>query len=354
MTRKDLPPHVYDKKGVLYFQRRGYRTTRIEAAPGTPAFALEYAALLNGAVVAPAPTARTFNGLVRSYIASARYRGLAPRTAKDYDKVLAWVRDKLGPLPVAGMQRKDVIRARDANADRLRFANYIVQVLRVLFEHAHDDGWRQDNPAKGVSLLKSKGPKREAWPLEMIDAYREAASGRALLIFELCIGTGQRIGDVLKMRWSDIEDGGIRVSQGKTGAALWIPLTPRLRFILDQTPRTGLTIIAHGPHGRPLTYFPAARAVRAVRELIGAEDYDIHGLRYAVAAELAGAGCSDELIAAITGHKTTAMIAKYAGPVRQKARAKEAQALRGTKQDQNANVEKPVESNPGSPKGGAK
>lgn len=341
--KKHLPPHVYDKKGVLYFQRRGYRTTRIEAEPGTPAFALEYAALLNGAVVAPAPNARTFNALVRSYIASARYRDLAPRTAKDYDKVLMWVREKLGPLPVAGMQRKDVIRARDANADRVRFANYIVQVLRVLFEHAIDIGWIKDNPAKGVGLIKSDGPKREAWPQTMIDAYREAATGRALLIFELCIGTGQRIGDVLRMRWSDLDGDGITVRQSKTGTPLWIPLTPRLRFILDQTPRTGLTIIAHGPHGKPLTYFPAARDVRVVRERIGAEDYDIHGLRYAVAAELAAVGCDDALIASITGHKTTAMIARYAGPERQKARAKEAQARRGTKQGRNGNVEKPVE-----------
>jgi len=50
--------------------------------------------------------------------------------------------------------------------------------------------------------------------------------GRALLIFELCLGTGQRIGDVRKMRWSDIEEGGINVRQGKTGKDLWIPFTP--------------------------------------------------------------------------------------------------------------------------------
>lgn len=29
--KRTLPAHVYDKKGVLYFQRRGWQTTRIEA-----------------------------------------------------------------------------------------------------------------------------------------------------------------------------------------------------------------------------------------------------------------------------------------------------------------------------------
>lgn len=343
MTKKHLPPHVYDKKGVLYFQRRGYKTTRMQAEPGTAAFALEYAALLNGAVVPPAPPARNFSALVRDYLKSNRYRRLAPRTARDYEKILTWVTAKLGHLQVAGIQRKDIIRARETNADKVRFANYIVQVIRILLEHAIDLGWRADNPAKGVELLRSRAPAREAWPQDMIEAYRETASGRALLIFELCLGTGQRIGDVLRMRWSDIDGDGISIRQGKTTTALWIPITPRLRSILDRTPRIGMTICAYGPHGKQLSYSSASADVRTVRDAIGARAYDIHGLRYAATAELAAAGCSDEVIAAITGHKTTAMIAKYAGPARQRARASEAQARRRTNAARTGNVENGVE-----------
>ena len=43
---------------------------------------------------------------------------------------------------------------------------------------------------------------------------------------------------------------------------------------------------------------------------------------------LAALGCSDELIQSVTGHSTTAMVVKYAGPERQRARAKEAQGRR--------------------------
>ena len=98
--KRTLPAHVYGKKGVLYFQRRGWQTTRIEAQPGTKEFAIEYAALMNGAKVAPTPSRQNFDGLVRDYLRSGRYRKLAPRTARDYEKVLHWVRDKLGPMPV--------------------------------------------------------------------------------------------------------------------------------------------------------------------------------------------------------------------------------------------------------------
>ncbi len=216
MTKRALPAYVYQKPKGLYFQRRGWPTVRIEAAAGTPEFALEYAAILNGARMQPKTTARDFKALVRSYLANPRYAKLAPRTARDYEKVLDWAKGAIGHLPVDGMQRKDVIRARDANADTVRFANYIVQVVRILFEHAIDLGWREDNPAKGVSLLKSDADPREPWPHDMIVSFRKAATGRPLLIFELCLGTGQRIGDVLKMRWSDIDGDGINVVQNKT------------------------------------------------------------------------------------------------------------------------------------------
>lgn len=325
--KRNLPPYVYQKPKGIYFQRRGWPSVRIQSQPGTKEFALEYSAILNGATTTPIITRRDFNGLIKSYISSPRYTKLATRTALDYDKVLEWAKAKIGTLPVAGMQRKDIIRARDANASTLRFANYIVQVLRILFEHAIDQGWRHDNPAKGVSLLKSTAKPREPWPADLIEAFRAEATGRTLLIFELCLGTGQRIADVLKMSWSDIDGDGIRVTQNKTGASLWVPFTPRLRAILPDTPKIGSTICAWGK-GRATSYRGAADMIMAVRRKIGAEAYDIHSLRYAAASELAAAGCNDELIAAITGHTTASMVRKYSGAARQRARAIEAQRLR--------------------------
>src|ERR1051325_8741169 len=302
MTKRSLPAHIYQKPKGLYFQRRGWPTVRIEHAPGTAEFALEYAAILNGAK-------------------------LTPRTARDYDKVLGWVKAALGGLPVDGIQRKDIIRARDANAETIRFANYIVQVVRILLEHAIDLGWRSDNPGKGVTLLKADTDPRQPWPSEKIEAFRARSSGRTRLIFELCLGTGQRIGDVLKMRWSDIDGDGIKVRQSKTGIAIWVPFTASLRDVLAETPKIGVTLCAWG-RGKPTSYRGAADMVMAVRRGIGAEAFDIHSLRYSAAAELAAAGCSDDLIAAVTGHSSAAMVKKYAGAARQKVRAIEAQGRR--------------------------
>lgn len=256
--KRNLPKYVYPKgkKGYLYFTRNG-RTTRMVEQPGTDAFFLEYARLLNGAP--PVPRGKTWQSLIAAYKSSPKYTEKAKRTRSDYDKILSFIIDKMGQMDPVKMRRKDVIRIRDANAETKRFANYCVQIIGILQEYAIDIGWRDEgtNPAKGVSLLKSEST-REPWPQEMVEAYRAKATGRALLLFELMIGTGQRIGDVLQMQWGMIENDAIVLRQNKTGKSLYIPFTHRLRSLLAETPREALFIVP-GKDGKPLSYRAAAR-----------------------------------------------------------------------------------------------
>lgn len=55
-----LPKHVYDKKGVLYFQRRGWPTQRLHALPGTPEIAAEVDKILATPLPPPSPRANVF------------------------------------------------------------------------------------------------------------------------------------------------------------------------------------------------------------------------------------------------------------------------------------------------------
>jgi integrase len=326
MIKRTLPAYVYPKgaRGYLYFTRWG-KTQRIHSAPDTPEFWAEYALLLKGR--APPPPGKTFAALIGHYRRSQKFAKLKPRTRADYDKILEFIQAKIGAEDCTRLRRHHVIKYRDDNAGAIRFANYLVQILRILMEQAIDMGWRTDNPAKGVRLLQSATAPRLPWPPALIEAYRATATGPALLIFEMCLGTGQRIGDVLRMRWNDLEAGGINVRQGKTGAALWVPLSRALARTLDATPRNGLTIIGN-PDGRPLAYKTAQAHVRRVRAQIGADAFDIHALRHTAAAELAALGCSDELIMAVTGHSTARMVAHYTGQARQRARAEQVKGKR--------------------------
>ena len=164
----------------------------------------------------------------------------------------------------------------------------------------------------------------------MIEAYCAAAAGRLLLVFALLHGTGQRIRVVLRMVWSDVDDGGVWVRQGRTGMRLWVPLTPALASVLAETPRDGLTIVT-SRQGSPCSHRAAHQEAMAVRVKIGAEAHWLHALPHSATSELA-AGCTDEQIQAITAHSTPAMVKRYAGPARQKARATAAgEARNGTK-----------------------
>lgn len=113
-----------------------------------------------------------------------------------------------------------------------------------------------------------------------------------------------------------------------TQTRLLTPFTDRLATVLRQTPRTSLRHILADQHGRALNYDQVQKKVMAVREKADLKEYSLHGLRYSAASELAEAGCTDQQIGAITGHKSLSMIHKYSKGASQKRLAKEAQNLR--------------------------
>lgn len=339
MKGKSLPAYIHRRKrdGALLFRKRyGGRIVEIRLETQFPegqavpvALHLERERLLNAP--APVPPGRDIAAVIRHYRASEKYRRLKPRTAKDYDAHLDYLDRKAGSLEPRRIERRHVIAWRDAwaEAETPHRANYRLRVLKIVMEFAIDMGLLPTggNTAKGVEELRYEKRERQPWPADLIKAYRAAADGRELLLFEMCLGTGQRIGDVLAMKWGDLESDGIRVRQGKTGKRLWVPLTGPLRAVLEVTKRRSVFILTNHAATGPWSYRGASQAVRSIRDGIGALDYDIHSLRYSAASELALAGADDETIAAITG-QSIAMVAHYTATVRQKVRALKAKDMR--------------------------
>lgn len=156
MTKRELPKHIYRQRNGLYFQRRGWPSLKIQNEFGTPEFWQEYSGILNGDEKPERVVSRNFAALIQNYRSSYRYKNLKPRTALDYDKYLEFFVSIMAGANPAAMQRKDVIRLRNSNADKPYFANYSLRVLRIIMEHSVDLGWRETNPAKGVSEIKSE------------------------------------------------------------------------------------------------------------------------------------------------------------------------------------------------------
>lgn len=325
MTKKTLPAYCYrrGRSRHVYFCKRGQRSIRIINEPGTPEFAAEYARLLRYDY-SQAPT-QNIGKLIDHVKTTEWWQKLARNTKKSYTRHFDYFKETMGGIDPKAIKRQHVIAMRDANSDRPTDATRKVRCLSVLLERAIDIGWLTHNTAKGVTGLSSTRPKRTAWPIDMIEAFRAEADERTLLIFEMLLGTGQRIGDVLAMQWGHVTPDGISVAQEKTGARLIIPPTATLERVLANTPRRGLFIITQA-NGRPVSYNLAWKDFMAVRRKIGAEAWDMHSLRYAAASEIATLpGMTDAHVMAVTGHSAAAMVRLYAGAVIQKVRATEAQ-----------------------------
>lgn len=334
--KRDLPAYVTNLRGVLYFRRRGWPTHRFKATEVGPDFHAEYARILNG--TAPKPKAYLVKGLIDAYYRSSKFEDLKPRTKKDYRKFLNRFEKNAGDIEVRAIKRKNVIAWRDqlSKSDGAHYTNYFVRVLRVLFSYAQDidELPLSENPAKGVTAVKYARKKPLPWPKDMVAAVRKARGydDRTRLLFEMLYCTGQRIGDVLTMRWTDLRGEAIDVSQGKTGTELLLPLTDELKECLRRADRASKFILAKDmtktKEPGPWAYRGAAGAMMKLRKEIGAEAYNIHSIRHTVASEIAAGDGDDDEIAAVTGHTTKGMVAHYAGAARQKVRAEKAQKRR--------------------------
>lgn len=329
MVKRELPRYVYPKgkRGYPYFTRYG-KTQRIHSEPGTPEFWAEYALLLKGRPPAPA---RNVRRLVELYKTEGPWNEHAKNTQLSYGRHFDYFMDRMGAIDPGTIRPHHVADMRDALRAKPTDANRKLGALSRLLAYGVQRGWMHRNPCTEVEPLRYSKRRREPWPDDKIEAFREAADPETRLIFELLLGTGQRIGDVLKMRWQDLDADSIGVRQQKTDAVLRVPLIPSLRISLDTAPRHGETIVAQ-PNGRPYSYQLSWKRIMDVRRSIGAEHLDIHSLRYTTACEIIELpGMTLDHVKAITGHTAAETAALYAASRMVTARAREAQNARATK-----------------------
>lgn len=334
--KRQLPAYCYvkGKRGYVYFVKGGV-CQRIKSKPGTADFATEYALLLKGKA---APSKTTFRALLDAYRKSPEWARLAGNTRTGYQKSIDYILSHAGNVDVRTFRRRHVIEMRDALSDTPTTANRRIGFLSTLLKWGMDHDFCADNVAFKVPQLEPSGRARRPWPQDLVEAFRTKADPRTLLLFDLLTETGQRINDVLSMRWSDLDADGISIVPQKTKRKkpepLYIPMTQRLRASLANAPRKGLFIVAQD-NGLRVGYNLAWKDIMAMRVAIGAKDYDIHALRHYAASQIAALpGMTSEHVMAITGHSAVDMVRLYSGPAMQKARATEAQAARnGTGQE---------------------
>ena len=197
-------------------------------------------------------------------------------------------------------------------------ANSALLVFRQIMNHAISRGHIETNPTRGVK--KNPRPKltrflsrEEIGRLhEVLDGYeprRPSCKAQADII-RLLLLTGCRSGEMLKLRWREVEDDTLELEDSKTGPRQ-VLLSPEARAIIEQQPRSG------SPWVFPSPVNPARARVdlslwKRVRKLAGIEDVRLHDLRHTFASQAAMQGIPLPVVARLLGHAQVQMTLRYA------------------------------------------
>lgn len=190
-------------------------------------------------------------------------------------------------------------------------ANRVISVLRVVFNYALEWQLVDNNPCTGIRRHREATRDRYITDKEF-QALMSHCSDYMRAIFEMCYLTGQRIGDVLKIRTNDITADGIEFRQQKTGAKLIVTMTPDIQAAIDRAkalPRKkrGDTLLCTRD-GKPVSYDTCKDAFRKVRQAAGIENVKIHDLR---AKSLTDADDEGKDAQKLGGHTDARMTARY-------------------------------------------
>lgn len=147
----------------------------------------------------------------------------------------------------------------------------------------------------------------------------------AVDVFKAIYVTGSRLGEIVGLRWGDVDfrTGLVRIYQPKTRRPKVLPIVPAFRELLeaqlahpkrkrrDQTPPPTAPVFLR-PGGGAWDVARLERTFRLARKLAGLRPaLRIHDLRHGAGTALTLAGTPDRLVQAFLGHKSGASTRRY-------------------------------------------
>lgn len=262
-----------------------------------------------------APAARfghdSLGALILAYKRSPEWLALAPASRATYAIYIRELEEE-PHTRVADVTRRHILDVRDALASTrgIGASTGFLRAASALFGWAVDREWINATPLYRVRPLQ--GGTLPTWTQEQAALALRGLPDHLRRVVVLAWHTGQRRGDLVRLRWSDYDGRVLRLTQAKTGAALVLPVAAGLRAELDAWKRDAstLTILADAG-GKPWNATYLSSALGRALDRLGMRGLNVHGLRKLRATELADAGATTHEIAAITGHRTLGMIAHY-------------------------------------------
>ena len=187
------------------------------------------------------------------------------------------------------------------------------RILRVLLNFAVKEKLRRDNPALGIKLDPITTGGYHSWTEEELRQFetRHPTGTKPRLALALLLYTAQRRTDVVRLGPSHMREGRLVLRQSKTGVELDIPVAAPLADIIAATPMIGVKTFLVTEYGHPFTPAGFGNWFRNRCDEAGLPNCSAHGLRKAFLRRMAEAGCSEDYIASISGHKDLREIRTY-------------------------------------------
>jgi integrase len=338
--RLDYIHRFRDRHGKLrhYARPPGRKRVPLPGLPGSDEFMEAYQRAMSGEAApreigAARTKPGTFNALIVAYYNSPNFKQLAAETQRTRRSTLERFRSEktdtglsVGDCRVAHLSRGRFERMVAAKASTPAAARNFLKTIRGLMQFAISLGMRADDPTRDVRSAKIRTDGFPTWTEADIETFEalHPIGTRARLALALLLYTAQRRSDVVRMGRQHLRDGWLHFRQQKTGEALAIPVHPILQQILESTPSEHLTYLTTKA-GQP---FSPAGFTNWFREMCNEAGLprgrSAHGLRKAACRRLAEAGCSANLIAAVSGHKSLREVQRYTAAADQARMAKSA------------------------------
>jgi integrase len=182
-----------------------------------------------------------------------------------------------------------------------------------------------ENPCREVTKLKEENQRNRYLAADEEERLLAACVGdRAHLrpIIILALNTGMRRGEILSMKWSqvDFQRNFIHLIRTKSGKQREVPINSIVRdeLLALQLKSDGEFVFASPMTGRAFT--DCKRAFTKARELARVEDLHFHDLRHTAATRMADTGAEPSTIKDILGHSDIRMTDRYTHAVESRKR----------------------------------
>jgi len=297
---------VTAKGRTYYYAWRG--GPRLRGELGSPEFIASYNEAHENLL---RPDTGRFRSVVTLYRASDDYeKKLAASTKRNWAPWLDRIAEYFGGLRIAQFDRPEKIRPvirrwRNQWADKPRTADYGMQVLSRVLSYAVDPlGKLAGNPCEGIKQLYSGDRSEIIWTAVDIAQLKSSCAPEIAHAVDLASHTGLRLGDLLRLSWSHVDDDAITITTGKSKhrREALVPLYGALREVLERIPRRSTTILTNSRR-RPWTANGFGTAFNRAKIGAGMTDRDLHfhDLRGTAATRFYTAGLSERVIAEIMG-----------------------------------------------------